>query len=187
MSTYRLELPVELRDKTIYLLVDNHRSRCNFTAVKFLATHNIKLITFPGHCIHVMQPFDVGIASTFKLNISSFRLSNSVRDKASSLNDTAKARYLTVSSIINTWNSIPFEILQNSFEATGICPFNPNIPLNNPLTNKNGRINITNQELTSDQKCLLLYNYEKGTQLINVNHIPSKSYLFIRTILTTFN
>ena len=54
MSTYRLELPAELQDKTIYLLVDNHPSRCNSTAVEFLATHNIKLITFPGHCTHVM-------------------------------------------------------------------------------------------------------------------------------------
>lgn len=196
MSTYRLELPAELQDKTIYLLVDNRPSRCNSTAVEFLANHNIKIITFPGHCTYVMQPYDVGVASTFKLNMSSFRLSNSVREKASSLNDTAKARYLTVSSIINAWNSIPFEILQKSFETTGICPFNPNVPINNPLTNKNetatgpkrrGGISISNQELTSDQNRLLLYNYEKETQLINVNQIPQIHFFIIRRYLSAFN
>ena len=164
ISTYRLQLPLQLRGKTIYLFVDNHPSRCNSKAIELFAMNNIKLITFPAHCTHVLQPFDVGVASSFKLNMTSFRFSATIKDKVVGMNDASKARYLTISSIINAWNMIPFEVLQKSFVSSGLHPFNPEIPSNNPLANhssnvsgpkRRGKINIANQDLTSDQNRLL--------------------------------
>lgn len=194
INKYRLQLPQALRSQTIYLFVDNHLSRCNSFAIEFLRMHNIRLITFPAHCTHVIQPYDVGVASSFKLNMSSFRLSKSIRDKTANFNDTAKARYITISSIINSWNSIPFEVLQKSFISCGLHPFNPSAVLLNPLTNPNcnamgprrrGTIDITNQELTSDANRLLIYNHEKGTNLANASEIPSPTYASVRPLLTS--
>lgn len=197
INLYRLELPIELRSETVILLVDNHISRCNAYAAEFLRLHNIRLVTFPAHCTHVLQPFDVGAAASFKLNLSSFKFSKSVIDSSKKLQkEAARVRYLTVSSIINAWNSIPNEVLKISFEASGIYPFNPEIPLNNRFTNqtstfpgpeRHGRINITNKELTSDINRIQLFNYEFNTNFTNVNQIPKPKYSNIYSVLTIPN
>lgn len=96
--------------------------------------------------------------------MTSFRFSTTIKDNVVGLNDASKARHLTISSIINAWNMIPFEVLQKSFVSSGLYPFNPEIPSNNPLANhssnvsgpkRRGKINIANQDLTSDQNRLL--------------------------------
>ena len=178
VNKYRLELPDDIRNDQIILLVDNHPSRYTPYAVEFLAMHNIKLITFPSHSTHVLQPFDVGVAYPLKLNISSFKMCKSIRDHAKTItNKTAKARYLTVTSLINSWNSLPYELLKKSFYASGIKPCNPNIPKDNRNTNQNEGsidgnhqrlIEMTTQLLTSENNILKLHNQEYGTNYTNI-------------------
>lgn len=196
VNKYRLELPDDIRNKPIILLCDNHPSRFNSNSIEFLAQHNIQLITFPAHCTHVLQPFDVSVAYPFKINLSSFRMSRHVRDYAKRLkNQTARARYITVSSIINSWNSVPIELLKKSFEATGILPYDPKIPLNNPNTNqsenvleekKRNLIEMSSQLLTSDDNILKLHNQEYGTFYINTNQIPKIKYSNVKEKFTNY-
>ena len=193
ISLYRLELPPDLRSQTIVLLVDNHISRCNSYAAELFHLHNIKLITFPAHCTHVLQPFDVGVASTFKLNLSSFKISKPVLEKSKKLNkEAARIRYLIISSIVNSWNSIPTEILEKSFYSSGILPWNPEIPKNNSKTNqistlsgpvRPGKINIANKDLTTDDNRLALFNGEYKTQFTNVGQLPKPAYSKIYSVM----
>lgn len=49
ISKYRLQLPLQLSEKTIYLFVDNHPSKFNSKANGLFAMNNIKFIIFPAH------------------------------------------------------------------------------------------------------------------------------------------
>ncbi|EAX87615.1 hypothetical protein TVAG_263530 [Trichomonas vaginalis G3] len=55
--------------ETHYLLLDSHISRRNKKALELFREHKIELITFPAHCTHAMQPFDVVIAHSYKTKI----------------------------------------------------------------------------------------------------------------------
>lgn len=137
VNNYRLSLPQNIRNEKIILLVDNHPSRCNSWAIEFLALHNIDLLIFPPHTTHVLQRFDVCIAGQLKTRLTSHKASELTRNIAQEFqNDAQKARYLTISSLLNAWNSIPTELLSKSFKCTGISPLDPSIPLNNRLTNQ---------------------------------------------------
>ena len=63
VQIYRLSLPPQLRDRPILLIVDGHASRMNFDAAYILHIFNIDCLVLPGHCSHVLQPFDVNMAS----------------------------------------------------------------------------------------------------------------------------
>lgn len=65
INKFRLELPDDIRNKPVILHCDNHPSRFISNDIKFLAQHKIQMITFPAHCTHVLQPFDVSIAYPF--------------------------------------------------------------------------------------------------------------------------
>ena len=178
ISAYRLTLPRNTQNSTITLIVDNHPSRMNSWAIEFLTRHNIELLTLPAHTSHVMQPFDVYVASPLKTRMASFKFINLVKTIANSLpSKAAQARYLTVSALINSWSSIPREVLIKSFEVTGICPMNPSNPLNNPLTNRvnhppppvrRNTLNISSSLLTSIQMRIAIYNKNNGTNINNV-------------------
>ena len=53
-------------DMPITLLIDSHNSRINYEAMDLFSKKNTRVITFPPHCTHVMQPFDVAIARQIK-------------------------------------------------------------------------------------------------------------------------
>ena len=118
--------------------------------------------------------------------MTSFRMSKYVKEYSDSLTtQAAKARYLTISSIINSWNYVPMELLQKSFKGSGIFPCDPSVLLNNPNTNhsekeiekkKQNKIEMSSQLLTSDVNILQLHNQEYGTAYSDINQIPKKNY-----------
>ena len=117
--------------------------------------HNIILLTLPAHCTHVMQPFDVGVASVLKSKMSSLKYNKSIKENANKCNfAAAKARYLTISSIIQAWNEVPMEVLKKSFEATGISPFNS--VYHPPHEKRREYFKTCCQELTSDENILAI-------------------------------
>lgn len=129
---YRQQLPEDIRNDTIILLVDNHSSRFTSLGIEYLNQNNIKLITFPSHCTHVLQPFDVSVARRLKSRITTSKTNKELNDFVSTLpTKTAKARYLTIYSMCESWRMIPQLILQNAFKATGIHPFDEETAVNN--------------------------------------------------------
>ena len=63
VSHYRLTLPDHLRSERILLLVDGHPSRNNFKAALILYLFGIELVLIPPHTSHLLQQFDVSLAS----------------------------------------------------------------------------------------------------------------------------
>jgi len=53
-------------DATFLLFSDSHSSREDPETLKLFRDNHIKMITFPSHCTHILQPLDVGIFSPFK-------------------------------------------------------------------------------------------------------------------------
>ena len=187
LNLIRLTLPPEIRNKKAVLILDNHSSRVNSFAIEFLNKHNIKVITLPAHCSHVLQPFDVGCAACLKAKITKAKLLNDeqkiVRHFVFLSTKIARARYGIVSAIINAWFEIPLSTLQNSWEKAGIFPFNPQKGLTNPLTNKtvipvqtNNRFSIANSTLTDDEMRLKLANKCYDNEITNVDEIPKPNY-----------
>ena len=70
IAEYRKFLPPNKATKQIILLLDSHTSKTSIEALKLLYRCNITAITFPSHCTHVMQPFDVVIAKSLKSKFS---------------------------------------------------------------------------------------------------------------------
>ncbi|KAK8893907.1 hypothetical protein M9Y10_022336 [Tritrichomonas musculus] len=169
VSNYRLTLDESIRNKSAVLILDGHNSRENPLTLYLLKMNNIDVIIL--------------LASPLKTRMASFKFINLVKTIANSLpSKAAQARYLTVSALINSWSSIPREVLIKSFEVTGICPMNPSNPLNNPLTNRvnhppppvrRNTLNISSSLLTSIQMRIAIYNKNNGTNINNVFQIYS--------------
>jgi hypothetical protein len=66
LENYRLTLPEELRGKTVVLFMDNCRTHCALEALMMLGRSNVKVISFPPHVTHILQPIDVGCVRAFK-------------------------------------------------------------------------------------------------------------------------
>lgn len=54
ISQIRMELPTAFKNQRAVLIVDNNPSRINSEAIEFLIYQNIKIITLPAHCSHVL-------------------------------------------------------------------------------------------------------------------------------------
>jgi hypothetical protein len=54
------------RGKQARLFIDNCRTHCSLTALREMAGRNIKVISFPPHMTHVLQPIDAACARAFK-------------------------------------------------------------------------------------------------------------------------
>ena len=185
ISLYRQQLPEDIRNDTIILLVDNHSSRFTSLGIEYLNQNNIKLITFPSHCTHVLQPFDVSVARALKSRITTSKINKELNDFVSTLpTKAAKARYITIYSMCESWRMIPQLILQNAFKATGIHPLDEDTAVNNKYvypsnvqipSQRRYRINTSNEELTTDQNRLLIAEKTYSKKYTNVNQIPKFS------------
>ena len=67
VQLYRFNLPRNLKHEPFLLIVDGHISRKCFLAAYLLNLFNIDLLILPPHSSHIMQPFDVSIASPLKI------------------------------------------------------------------------------------------------------------------------
>jgi hypothetical protein len=66
LSVYRLSLPPDPSEEPTRLILDGHISRGNITALTIFCLFNVDALILPGQKTHVLQHFDVGVASPLK-------------------------------------------------------------------------------------------------------------------------
>lgn len=152
-------------DEPKLLFLDSHNSRENESALLKLRDNNVKVITFPPHNTHILQPFDVVIARMLKAHIRKYfnkYIKNDINFKKDEI------IYLLILAIEAGWKtSINSVNAITAFSTTGIFPFDST----NPLQSKyvidsfgdpemteltNGKLRTTSRELTSDEYILEL-------------------------------
>ena len=148
-------------DEPITLVMDSHPSRANVQALQLLKNNNIRLITFPPHCTHV-----IGIAHSLKLKFSkNFQTQTKDLFEKDVELGLPEYRFIAVGSIIQSWKEVlTLKNAKASFIYTGLCPFNAGVMLSGrginfvstkdpekELRKTKDKLFITSEELTSDE------------------------------------
>ena len=161
MTWYRLSLPEGIRNKTIILIVDGHKSRGNYYAAKLLSKFNILLLILPGHTSHVLQAFDVGVASPLKTAFAKFlqeyhlQIGDEITITNISNLKTDDLRNMMIECFTKALDeAASISNIQSSFKKTGIVPVNPSEPLSNEFTFDNAGIYTDIRDSFLNSKCL---------------------------------
>jgi len=56
------------KEDRIILLMNNHESHHTLDSILYARENGVKLVTFPPHCSHRLQPLDVGVMGALKEN-----------------------------------------------------------------------------------------------------------------------
>ena len=167
ISKYRLDLPPELRDQRILLLLDGHKSRINFFIAKVFEAFKIDILIFPGHTSHILQAFDVSIASPLKTAYKEFFLLYDLdMDKIIEvLRPKKKLKEIRI-MMIKCLNyalskSANLSNIHSGFKASGIYPLDMNVPLQSRYAMDNSM-----RERFPD-----LYEKIKNGNLVNNHHL----------------
>jgi hypothetical protein len=134
LAIYRLTLPPHLSTKTIILFIDSCRTHCSESALTLLADSNVKVITFPPHVTHVLQPIDVGCVKAFKAALvrNSRYFEKHIDEFIATQNESQRHRASLVLSTISSLNACDLRICSNAFRKAGLYPFSPQCPLASP-------------------------------------------------------
>ena len=137
VTNWKQQLPAHLRNKRVLLLVDGHGSRKSAKAISYLNQYGIDVLIFPGHSTHVLQPFDVGLASLLKTRMAEHinKWNRMLNDGWRVANSTvASKRYVLVTSFRDAMDDgFTTRAIVNSFTIAGIVPVNPARPLSSHL------------------------------------------------------
>ena len=105
------------------VLMDNHISHLSIDAIDMIKENGLRLLTFPPHCSHKLQPLDVGVYGPFKRYYSchcdSWMSSNP--GKPLSIYDVAKLSGQAFQ------RSFTIENITSAFKSSGIHPYKPDI------------------------------------------------------------
>ena len=178
MSIYRLSLPPELRNQRILLLLDGHKSRVNYFVARLFESFMIDVLVFPGHTSHLLQAFDVAVASPLKsaykkwLLLYNLNLDN-LSSKGISKMKTREIRIMMIKCLLNALSeSATLGNIQSGFQASGIFPLNPEVPLSSRYAMDDSLRNQFPE----------LYEKIKNGNLINGHHLNGNlenlSYLY---------
>ena len=180
----RLSLSSHLRNEPALLFLDGHPSRWDFRANLIFWLFNVDVVTFPGHCSHLLQMFDVGIASAlkqeFKKELSSARFAEflrtlSVADFSMRRKQTAsEMRTIMIESFATAFERVcTRKNCRASFHATGISPYCPDRvlaceyavdpPTDGIFPSRAGRAN--SRWLTSDESLAQMFREEFGREI----------------------
>ena len=177
---------INKQGERVLLLLDSHPSRASPLAIELFRKCNVTLITFPPHCTHVLQPFDVGIAKQMK---SEYTKQFNKMAKGNEELTLDEHRTYAVSSIINAWKTVvTHESAAKAFEIAGLMPFNTGTMLIahgvntiSPLDpekeeRKHGKkLVITSCELTSDTNySRIKLHIEQSTATSNASNKSKK-------------
>ena len=167
MSRYRLDLPPELRDKRILLLLDGHKSRVNFFIAMLFDIYGIDILIFPGHTSHLLQAFDVAIASPLKTAYKEFFLLHDLdlEQLIQSLRPKKKLKEVRIMMIKCLNNALSesaiLSNIESGFKASGIYPLDINVPLNSKYAMDN----------SMRERFPNLYEKIKNGNLVNNHHL----------------
>ena len=145
LTHYRLKLPQQLRDEPVLLIVDGHNSRDNYLANYLLNLFNVDLLVLPGHCTHILQPFDVAVAGPLKsyLKVELSKINYDIEWDGTSqidFNCIAKksAQQIREQLVFAFTKSLHYacssDNIQSGFSKTGIYPLDMQRPIENNYT-----------------------------------------------------
>lgn len=152
ITKYRLQLPENLKEQKILLIVDGHSSRYTPEALILLKKFNIELLVLPPHCTHCVQPFDVAIASPLKtqfkkligssykaieddINFSVWKGTSGGTDQLKEKLTLDKLRHSMVLSFLDAMRCATTRTnCISAFKKSGIYPLDRQKPLNSCFT-----------------------------------------------------
>ena len=137
IDIWRLELRQELRSKRILLIMDGHGSRKSHRGILYLQQHQIDVLILPGHSTHILQPFDVCIASPLKaclLKQIQARNHDLINHRVPAGTAVGARRWILVHSFMESIRkSVTFATSSTAFSVCGLAPVNPARPLSSHL------------------------------------------------------
>lgn len=184
LSFMRASWPENLREEPALLFVDGHSSRYDFTANLIFWLFDVDVLCFPGHSSHLLQMFDVCLASPLKAEYKRELMGKQFTGFLESLKstDVSVHRKLTlkelrsnmIESFVNACDKVFTKSnCEKSFAATGISPYNPERVLfsnyavepqvDGVYTRRSGKAN--GQWLTSDECLMAMFEEEHGRPL----------------------
>ena len=128
LSDYRTKLPIDVREEKCLLIMDGHTSRENPLALLLLRKFRVEVLILPSHTTHVLQMFDVGLASPLKKKFTErFRKLLSEFDENDFQSFAAKVRLAAITAFVDAWRSVctPSNCA-SAARATGTFPVSVN-------------------------------------------------------------
>ena len=112
-------------DRDVFLFLDGHSSRFSSFGMRLLKRFRIRAIIYPSHCTHVLQAFDVGVASPLKSLYEKHFINMMTQFKSENkANPTAaQMRVIRVKAFMEAWCGITTEKIKKAFAAAGSYPF----------------------------------------------------------------
>jgi hypothetical protein len=192
---YRESLPADLRRKKCLLIIDGASSRATPWALEYLMVMGIQVLVIPAHTSHLMQMFDIVLASIVKRIFRDKCLSIGARVPSDISSTIGKLRYIAIAAIVSAWSSAcDISNCHAAASKAGIFPFNkenvfnseliPSAELINFLSEKDNRrrtpnrIEISGRVITETSLINELRDRQKTTpKLSKLNHFdPTISY-----------
>ena len=134
LTHYRNTLSPNIAAKPALLVLDGHPSRECPAALSLFAWANIKCVILPSHCTHVLQVFDVSLASPLKRRFTNL-FNEYIKDKKYVIerNSAATLRNVVVTALIEAWDAVcvPSNVVAGATQ-TGLNPVNNGAVRNSP-------------------------------------------------------
>ena len=132
VSGFRASLPQNQRNKDILLILDGHSSRENPITLELFKMYNIHLLVLPGHTTHVLQLFDVGLASPLKDKFTIiFSRHAKQKEQYTENSMTSNLRKIAIESFVEAWDSTANKPnCEAAARTVGLFPFNKDAPKN---------------------------------------------------------
>lgn len=173
LAIYRQNLPSQIRDDRILLIVDGHPSRYSFTACLILYLFNIDLVLLPPHTSHLLQAFDVSVAAPLKTNFKEElileRFDSFFQNGIDIAKQTAnQLRDSLIKAFINSLRkSSTIHNIESGFKKSGFVPFNIEEPLSSQFAmtnnaNYNDENLLKNYWLNRERPLNELFEHENG-------------------------
>jgi hypothetical protein len=132
LQVHRLTLAEQIRGQKCLLYVDNCRSHCSLEALNIFQENNVKVISFPPHVTHILQPVDVSCARAFKSELwKETKYFEKNMDKFVTVrhSQAERRRVQLVLATLSSLGACNFRVCSNGFRRAGIYPFDQAGPL----------------------------------------------------------
>lgn len=110
-------------EEPVLMVLDNHESHCSLAVIEKARTYGVKMLTFPPHTSHRLQPLDCTVFGSFKLNY------NKAVSDWMSVNPGKPVSIYEVAEMVGRAFPLAFtsKNILSGFAATGISPLNVDI------------------------------------------------------------
>jgi hypothetical protein len=174
LDRYRQTLSPQLRGERFLLILDGHSSRWTYEALWVLKEAGVDVLVLPAHCSHVLQPFDVAIASPLKTAMSRYNDDDDIIVSLQELHHLQitreephwlhEKRARLIATFLDAWSCAACRAnIISGFRATGLCPIDSDQPLSAPATRRiaPGEIYPTLSTDPAEMNCALVTGDDK--------------------------